>query len=138
MYHGTSFKIEGKGILLRGKPGAGKSDLALRMIHRGAILIADDQTIIENSMEGLMMSPPQGLQGKLEVRGIGLIDVPFCKNHLLHFLIDLKPWQNIERLPEKDFETLEGLSIPRYEIDPFEPSAVEKILTLCQLNTLSI
>ena len=142
LYHGTSLVVEGKGILLRGKPGAGKSDLALRLIHQGAVLIADDQTDIafqdtepqiEDSQgrKELVMRAPKALQGQLEVRGIGIVEVPFCKSHPLDLLIELKSWREIERLPEQDFDVFQGVSKPRYALDPFEISAVEKVHTLC-------
>ncbi len=133
LYHGTSLIIGGKGVLLRGKSGAGKSDLALRLIHQGATLIADDQTEIVHHGDTLTMTVPKALQGKLEIRGVGIIDIDFCPKHSLDLLINLKNWKDIERLPEEIKENLEGVSLPRYDIDPFEISAVEKILTLCTL-----
>lgn len=136
LYHGTSLVVKGKGILLRGKPGAGKSDLALRLIHQGATLIADDQTEVSQQGNGLIMTAPKALGGKIEVRGIGIMEMDFCPEHSLDILIDLKPWQDIERLPENTEEILEGGSLFRYDIDPFETSSVEKVLTLCQFNVL--
>ncbi|MDP4840632.1 MAG: HPr kinase/phosphatase C-terminal domain-containing protein [Alphaproteobacteria bacterium] len=107
--HGTSLVINKQGILLRGKCGSGKSDLALRLIHQGATLIADDQTEVIAKDKTLIATFPKPLSGKLEVRGIGILDVPFVKEHPLHILIDLVNWQNIERLPEKKQNNLKGL-----------------------------
>ena len=138
LYHGTSLIFQEKGIFLRGKPGSGKSDLALRLIHQGAILVADDQTDLCRRGNQVMMSPPKALEGKLEVRGIGIVKMDFSQEHPLDMLLDLTPWRDIERLPGNGTETLEGIQLPRYRIDPFELSVIEKILTLCQGNLLCL
>ena len=57
------------GVLLVGPPGAGKSDLLLRLIDRGFVLVADDQV----EVAGLQASPPARLAGLLEVRGLGIV-----------------------------------------------------------------
>lgn len=119
-YHGTSLVCNERGILLRGKSGSGKSDLALRLTHEGATLIADDQTNIVAKGSELIATCPTSLEGKLEVRGIGIIDVPFIKQHPLHIIIDLVHWKSIDRLPEKKIEQLEDVVCLFYEVDPFE------------------
>ena len=131
--HGTSLVIGKQGILLRGKSGSGKSDLALRLIHQGATLIADDQTEVIAKDKTLIATCPKPLEGKLEVRGLGILDVPFVKKHPLHILIDLVNWQNIERLPEKKTERLEGITCSFYELDPFELSVLDKIKKIISL-----
>lgn len=130
-YHGTSLVFNKRGILLRGKSGSGKSDLALRLIHEGATLIADDQTDIVANGSELIAACPAPLEGKLEVRGIGIIDVPFIKQHPLHIIIDLVSWKNIERFPEKKVEQLEDVDCFFYELDPFELSIFPKIKSIC-------
>ncbi|HBN21773.1 MAG TPA: hypothetical protein DD412_00855 [Holosporales bacterium] len=126
-YHGTSLVIKNRGILLRGKPGSGKSDLALRLIHQDATLISDDQTDIAAQNKELIATCPKTLEGKLEVRGVGIVDVSFIKQHPLHIIIDLVNWQKIDRLPEKKTEQLEGVNCLFYELDPFEMSVSDKI-----------
>lgn len=129
-YHGTSFVLNEKGVLLRGKSGSGKSDLALRLIHQGATLIADDQTEIVAQNDKLIAICPNPLEGKLEVRGVGIIEVPFIKHHPLHMIIDLVNWKEIERLPEEKSEEIEGITCTLYDLAPFESSALEKIKIL--------
>jgi predicted ABC-type transport system involved in lysophospholipase L1 biosynthesis ATPase subunit len=131
LIHGTSLVFRGKGILLRGPSGAGKSDLALRLMHHGGVLIADDQTDIYIKEGQLMARAPKALEGKLEVRGIGIVQVSFQESHVLCCLVDLMPAPSIERLPEPCFETLEGIALSRYALDPFQVSAVEKLTLLC-------
>ena len=59
-------------ILLQGPPGAGKSDLVLRLLHHGFTLVADDQVLIEDNIA----SPPESLAGLLEIRGLGIFQLP--------------------------------------------------------------
>ena len=66
-------------VLLRGPSGAGKSDLALRLIDQGARLVADDQTELTPSDGVLLARAPQTIQGKMEVRGLGIAEhAPLC------------------------------------------------------------
>jgi len=64
------------GVLLIGKSGSGKSDLALRLIERGAELVADDRTDLFIEKNRLMARPPASIRGLLEVRGLGIITLP--------------------------------------------------------------
>src|SRR5438445_10449063 len=74
--HGTCVAIDGEAVLLRGKPGSGKSDLALRLIDGGAVLVADDQTELSRGAAGLVARVPPTIAGRLEVRGLGVIPCP--------------------------------------------------------------
>src|SRR5262249_13386596 len=66
LVHGTTVALQGEGVLLRGPSGSGKSDLALRLIDGGARLVADDQTEIERTPNGLMACSPATIAGKIE------------------------------------------------------------------------
>lgn len=70
--HGTALEWHGIGILLVGPPGSGKSELALKLIEQGAILIADDQVLLS----GTTASCPPVIKGKLHHRTQGFIDLP--------------------------------------------------------------
>jgi RNase adaptor protein for sRNA GlmZ degradation len=119
-------------VLLRGAPGAGKSDLALRLIDRGARLISDDQTHLSTTGSRLLAAPPATLAGKLEVRGLGIVDLPFERDVPVALLVDLTPAETIERLPEYDVEILQGVALQRLALDPAQVSAPEKLrLALC-------
>src|SRR3546814_15303755 len=74
--HATCIAIDGRGILLRGPSGSGKSDLALRLIDGGALLVADDQVILTEADGELTASAPATIAGRMEVRGIGIVDMP--------------------------------------------------------------
>ena len=72
--HGTSVSINGDGILFRGPPGSGKSDLALRMINYGAQLVSDDQVCLTRRNDNIFMSSPPTIRNSMEVRGIGIVN----------------------------------------------------------------
>ena len=74
--HGTSVALGGDGILLQGPSGSGKSDLALRLVDAGALLVADDQTELALVGDGVLMRAPGVIAGRIEVRGLGILRVP--------------------------------------------------------------
>ena len=74
--HASCVAIGGKGVLLLGESGAGKSDLALRLIDEGASLVADDRCALFLSRGKLWARPPQTIAGLLEMRGLGIIALP--------------------------------------------------------------
>jgi hypothetical protein len=128
--HATAVFWYGKGFLLKGASGAGKSDTALRLISKGALLIADDQVILSKESGHIYASPPQLLQGVLEIRGLGLYSVPFLEKARLHFIIDCV--SNPPRFPEPLRETVLGVDISVFLINPFEVSFIDKILCLLE------
>ena len=105
-------------ILLQGPPGAGKSDLVLRLLHHGFTLVADDQVLIENNIA----SPPAALAGLLEVRGLGIFQLPHLQAATLRLVIRLGV--QTTRLPEPEFHP--ELNLPLITIDPAAPSAPER------------
>ena len=70
--HGTSVASDGRAVLLTGRSGAGKSDLALRLLDRGFKLVSDDQTILGKTKAVLVATAPATIAGRMEVRGLGL------------------------------------------------------------------
>jgi HPr kinase/phosphorylase len=127
LVHATAVAVEGGAILLRGPPGAGKSDLGLRLIDSGARLIADDQAELRRAGEQILVSAPEVIAGLIEVRGIGILRVAATETAPLALIVDLVPAAEVERLPESRFEEVLGLRLPRIAIAPFEASAVAKL-----------
>ncbi len=125
--HGTSVALGGDGILLQGPSGSGKSDLALRLIDSGARLVADDQTELSLLQGELRLSAPAAIAGRIEVRGIGILSVPTVASVPLRLVVALVPPGQVERLPEPQFCTLLGRSVPLVALAPFEASAPAKI-----------
>ena len=120
-------------VLLRGPSGAGKSDLALRLIDRGATLISDDQTCLQARGGRLLAAPPAAIAGKLEVRGLGIFDMPFRAGVPVALLADLRPAAEIERSPEAAQEFFGGI-----ELDPAQLSAPEKLRLALRAAVLPI
>lgn len=125
--HATCVVIKGKGILLRGKPGSGKSDLALRLIDDGAGLVADDYTELSIEDDRLYARVPEAIQGLLEVRGVGIVRIGCVPRVPVEAIFDLLPLAEIERLPEQQKECFEGVDIARYCLHGFDASAPAKV-----------
>ncbi len=74
--HGTLVDINGVGVLIRGKSGIGKSEVALELVRRGHQLVADDRVDIYENTEGEVIGEaPEILRKYLEIRGIGIVNV---------------------------------------------------------------
>ena len=135
LVHATCIALDGgagpRGILLRGPSGAGKSDLALRMIDQGAHLVADDQCALTARRAGkatqIIARAPAAIAGALEVRGLGLRDVPSVAEAPVALVVDLAAAETIERLPEAASEEILGVAVPRLHLDPFAASAPAKL-----------
>lgn len=125
--HATAVAIDGRAVLLRGPPGAGKSDLALRLIDGGARLVADDQVELQRVGDHVLVSPPEVIAGLIEVRGIGILRVDAVKAAALALLVDLVPWAQVERLPESRCEEVLGLAVPVIALAAFDASAAAKL-----------
>ncbi len=123
--HATAVALGGRGVVLTGPPGSGKSDLALRLIDRGAILIADDQILAEARDGALWLSPPPAIAGLIEVRGVGLVRVSCASDVPASLLVRLVG--PVPRLPEAETVELGGVAIPALTLAPFEASAALKV-----------
>lgn len=124
---GTSVAIDGLGVLIRGPSGSGKSDLALRLIDNGALLIADDQTELVREGNRLVARAPEVIQGKLEVRGVGIVPVPSVVRAPLVLVVDLVPAEQVPRMPEPGTWSKDGISMPLIVLHAFEASAPAKL-----------
>lgn len=127
LVHATSVEISGAAVLIRGPSGSGKSDLALRLIDGGATLVADDQTALAPEGDRLFVSPPETIAGLLEVRGLGVVRVPFRPRAPLALVVDLVNSKELERLPEPSSAVFLGLMVPRLAVAAFEASSVAKV-----------
>ena len=73
--HASTVAIDGRAVLIAGLSGSGKSDLALRLIDRGAVLVSDDYTVVSRAGDELTACAPTTIKGKMEVRGVGLMSI---------------------------------------------------------------
>lgn len=124
--HASCVAIDGRAVLIEGRSGEGKSDLALRLIDRGGMLVSDDYTICTRSSGTLLGSAPANIAGKIEVRGIGVIDMPRQDSApvaLLVTILDTPP-----RMPEGPKKRrIAGIDIPEVALAALEPSAPIKV-----------
>lgn len=133
LVHGTCIAMRDAAVLLRGAPGAGKSDLALRFLsayaEAGAALVADDQVSIRRSGGALLASPPDRLAGLIEVRGVGIVETRYRSEAPVTLLADLAASGAVERMPPlpRPTEKILGLALPVIRIAPFEASAPVKL-----------
>lgn len=130
LLHATCVAVGGKGVLLRGPSGSGKSDLALRLIAGGATLVADDYVALKKDGQGLKASPPSKIAGKMEIRGIGVTDFKSRENVPVTLIVDLVPRDHVARLPEDETTGIAGVSLPVFKLHAFDASTPEKIRLL--------
>ena len=125
--HATTIALAGRAVLLRGQPGSGKSDLALRLIEEGAALIADDRTQLRCRGGALWASAPEPIRDLMEVRGLGILRMPALAEAPVALLVDLVAPEAVERCPEPRREALLGVAVPAYRLDPHAASAPAKV-----------
>jgi len=123
--HATAVALGGWAVLLTGPSGAGKSDLALRLIDRGAELVADDYTMLVHDGAQLVAGSPATIAGRMEVRGLGIVDRPYRRVAPVALVVALG--EEGERMPEPRWIELAGVTLPEIVIDPRWPSAPIKV-----------
>ena len=124
--HVSTVAIGGRAVLIGGRSGQGKSDLALRLIDRGAALVSDDYTHVRRAGEKLLASAPPNIAGKIEVRGVGVIDSPAERDVPVALFVDLD--NEPERLPEPGSSlSVAGIAVPVVALSALEASAPIKV-----------
>ena len=109
--HATSVAVDGRGILILGRSGVGKSSLGLRLIAFGADLVSDDRTIVTRTTSDLIATAPQTISGLIEARGVGLIEMRAVVSAPLALIVDLDQIE-AERLPHAHFHKLLERELP--------------------------
>ena len=135
--HVSSVAIDGRAVLIGGRSGAGKSDLALRLIDRGAALISDDYTFVRRDRDQAYASAPERISGQIEVRGVGIVAMPAAQNVPVALYVDLSG--EPVRLPEgTDRIAIAGIPIPTVALDGHHTSAPLKVEAALRLLGLSV
>ncbi len=124
--HASCVAIDGRAVLITGLSGSGKSDLTLRLLDRGFALVSDDQTLIKKTATRLTASAPPAIRGKLEIRGIGIVEMDQIDDQPVALVVELT--SDIQRLPDDSRERpIMGVSIPLISVDAMSASAASKV-----------
>ncbi len=124
--HASTVAMDGRAVLISGPSGSGKSDLTLRLLDRGFTLVSDDQTIVRREDDRLIASPPTNIAGKLEIYGIGIVEMDHVADVPVTLLVELT--SEIQRMPDDSRERpILGVSLPLVSIDAMAASAPSKV-----------
>jgi serine kinase of HPr protein (carbohydrate metabolism regulator) len=124
--HASAIAREDRAVLIMGPSGSGKSDLSLRLIDRGFTLVSDDQTIVRKDGNRLVASAPPTIAGKLEIRGLGIVDMNHADNVPVALIVELTG--DIQRLPDDSRQRpILGVMLPLVTIDAMTASAPSKV-----------
>lgn len=144
--HGTLVDINGVGVLIRGKSGIGKSEVALELVRRGHQLVADDRVDVYESTEGVVVGEaPAILQKYLEIRGIGIVNVvqlfgasAFKESKRIMVIVDLLTFENTvdyDRLGLEDVnERIFNTDIPNVKIPITAARSVPTLVEVAAMN----
>ncbi len=126
--HATTLLLGQAGVALTGPSGSGKSDLALRLIDGGAQLVADDRTDLSLGLDGgLVAAPPPVLAGLLEMRGYGIVALPWVPAVRLRLVVLLAGQAQIPRMPEPETRVYLGVTVPLIRLCAWEASAPARL-----------
>lgn len=140
-YHACLVQLEGKGVLITGSSGAGKTSLALGLLERlerngkPAFFVCDDQVILNVQNNRLTGSAPETIAGKAEVFGFGIIDVTYVPSSRIDLVVQLQSDEEIERLPDPDHVQLLEIKVPCISVPERHENQAARIV-LAKLSAL--
>lgn len=131
--HASCVVVGEAGLVIRGASGSGKSSLARQIVREGergglfARLVCDDRVRLESRNGRVVASPVAAIAGRIEVRGMGLVTVPFERAAIVRWVVDLS--EDPPRLPEPAEATVPlcGVPVPRLQA-AIEPGLAEAVL----------
>ena len=124
--HASTVALDGRAVVIVGPSGSGKSDLALRLLDRGFVLVSDDRTIVRNADGRVIAAAPDTIRGKLEIRGVGIVDMPSVDDMPVALVVELT--SDITRLPDDSrVRNIMGIGIPLISVDAMTASAPSKV-----------
>ncbi|MCX5494924.1 HPr kinase/phosphatase C-terminal domain-containing protein [Kaistia dalseonensis] len=116
--HASAARVDGAGVLVRGASGSGKSSLVLALLMADRLtnrLISDDRLIVTAEAGRLYAAAPETIAGLIEIRGQGIVRLPYVSPEPISLVVDLEPIERCPRLPgAEDMETIiAGAALPR-------------------------
>ena len=144
--HGVLLDVFGIGVLIKGASGIGKSEIALELIKKGHILVADDRVDVSRVHNKIMGAAPELLKDMLEIRGVGIINVvqmfgitstmPKCN---INFVVDLERWDDTKEYArvgteEKQVEHFFGIDVPKITLPVREGRSMAVIIESAVTN----
>lgn len=115
--HASVALVGGRGVLIRGRSGSGKSSLLLSLLYGApdAVLVADDRVLLGIADGRLLAAVPDAIAGQMEVRGLGIVRRPHVSPARIDLVVDLLPLAECPRLPSQDAASVvvAGVSLPR-------------------------
>ncbi len=128
----SAVAVNGQALLIEGEPGSGKSSLALALIERGAQLIGDDGVTLTRNGKQVVASPPPNITGKLDIRGVGIVDLSTASAPLA---LILTLTDNAPRYREfADRRDLFGCAVPALPFVPGTIAPAERALWALKLH----
>lgn len=129
LIHATCISVAGRGVLLLGPSRSGKSDLAYRMMcgAEAAKLVCDDQTLVTVEDGKLTAHGPENLRGLIELRGLGLLTVPYMTVSQLHLAVRLVARDDVPRIAELAHFSLYGVDLPQISLHAFDAACGLKL-----------
>lgn len=113
--------VKGRGVLIEARSDEARVDLVLRLLDRGAGLVSDARTMCRRDGERLIASAPPGAGGRIEVRGLGIVERDFIESisvALIVVALDAAP-----RMPEdRRVRRIAGIDVPVLALGPLEPA----------------
>ncbi|OWU86826.1 serine kinase [Oceanicola sp. 22II-s10i] len=127
--HASAVAYEGRGVLILGRSGAGKSALALELMARGARLVSDDQTELARQGDTVIATAPEAIRGRIEARHVGILHAEAAGPTLIALVVDLDVTE-AQRLPPRRSTILLGCPVPLlHNVDrPHFPASILQYL----------
>ena len=124
--HATAVAIGGQAVVIEGRSGAGKSDLALQLIDRGAVLISDDRVLLVRDGDRLVAKSPTHMAGRIEVRGLGIVPTAHTTDMPVALVVRLA--EEDQRMPERRTRRIAGARVKlRAQATPQEDRRFQRL-----------
>lgn len=142
--HGVLLSIFGMGVLIQGGSGVGKSEVALELINRGHLLVADDAVVIKKTDENTLIgAAPELLKNRIEIRGVGIVDIQklygitkVVPSKKINLVIEIKPMTGQEDRIGNKVQTKEilGAVLPKLEIPITVGRSISNLIEVAVAN----